>query len=112
MLGLRSYGPSSFASLTDDQGNYLQVAGGQMTCMLERREAVNKRHFRAHLATPSKVFSDGTVLVFGGGELKLAADEWLSASVVLDAFLAFFKGQPLPPLLKWRDVTAMFPELS
>jgi hypothetical protein len=25
---LRSYGPSSFASLTDEHGSYLQVAGG------------------------------------------------------------------------------------
>lgn len=29
---LRSHRPSSFASLTDEHGNYLQVAGGELTC--------------------------------------------------------------------------------
>ena len=112
ILALRSYGPSSFASLTDGQGNYLQVAGGGVTCMLERRDAVNGKHFRAHLDTPSNVFPDGTVLAFGGGELKLAADEWLAAPLVVEAFVAFLNGKALPTTIKWRDMTAMFPELA
>jgi hypothetical protein len=33
---LHSYGPSSHASLTDDTGNYVQVAGGAATCMIEQ----------------------------------------------------------------------------
>lgn len=36
IMKLRSYGRSSFASLTDEHGNYLQVAGGGITCLLER----------------------------------------------------------------------------
>lgn len=31
---LRSYGPSSYASLTDDGGNYVQVAGRRWRCLL------------------------------------------------------------------------------
>src|SRR5438552_2235378 len=76
ILGLRSYGPSSFASLTDEKGDYLQVAGGGVTCLLERRDAATGRHYRAFHDNPSAVFADGTALVFGGGEVKLAADEW------------------------------------
>ncbi len=109
---LRSYGPSSFASLTDAQGSYLQVAGGGVTCMLEWRDAVNRRHFRAHLDSPSKVFPDGTILTFSGGEVKLQADEWLTAPMVEAAFLAFLKGEPLPEAIGWRDISAMFENLA
>jgi hypothetical protein len=109
---LRSYGPSSYASLTDAQGSYLQVAGGGVTCMLEWRDAVNRRHFRAHLDASSKVFPDGTILTFSGGEVKLRADEWLTAPMVEEAFLAFLRGQSLPPSIKWRDISAMFDDLA
>ena len=109
---LRSYGPSSYASLTDAQGSYLQMAGGGVTCMLEWRDAVNRRHFRAHLDAPSKVFPDGTILTFGGGEVKLKNDEWLTASMVEAAFLAFLEGKPLPAAIGWRDISAMFENLA
>jgi len=108
---LRSYGPSSYASLTDMSGNYLQVAGGGVTCLLERRDAANRRHCRAHLGTPSKVFPAGTLLVFGGGEIKLQADEWLMSSLVEDAFLAFMEDKPLLPAIHWREISAMFGDL-
>lgn len=109
---LRSYGPCSFASLTDAEGNYLQVAGGGVTCMLERRDAVNRRHYRAHLDTPSKVFPEGTILSFGGGEVKLRADEWLTATMVEETFLAFLEGKAFPASLQWRDVSATFAGLA
>ena len=32
---LRSYGPSSFASLADAEGNYVQVGGGGVTCQAD-----------------------------------------------------------------------------
>lgn len=105
ILALRSYGPSSFASLTDEEGNYLQVAGGGVTCMLERREASSGRHYRAYGEEPSKVYPDGTLLMFGGGKIALQADEWFTAPVVADAFLAFLNGQELPSSIRWRDVT-------
>ena len=74
--------------------------------MLERRDGTSGRHYRAYLDTPSKVFPDGTVLAFGGGELRLMADEWLKASLVTEAFLAFLNGSALPDSIKWRDVTS------
>ncbi|AYM76203.1 hypothetical protein D9M09_10660 [Janthinobacterium agaricidamnosum] len=108
IAGLRSYGPSSYASLTDDEGNYLQVAGGGITCMLERRDVATGRHYRAYHDVASKVYPDGTILAFGGGEIKLLADEWFTAPVVADVFVAFVNGHELPPSVKWRDVTATF----
>ncbi|WP_205598370.1 hypothetical protein [Caulobacter sp. 17J65-9] len=105
ILGLRSSGPSSFASLTDDLGNYIQVGGGGVTCLLERRDAGTGRHFRAHHAAPSEVFADGTKLVFSAGEVPLAADEWFDSRSVLEAFLAFRTRSELPADILWREVT-------
>ena len=110
VMALRSYGPSSFASLTDEQGNYLQVAGGGVTCMLERRDVASGHHLRGYKEEKSKVFPDGTSLTFGGGEIRLAADEWFTAQEVADVFSSFLRGGELPASVKWRDVTAMFVE--
>jgi|SRR3954467_3073458 len=112
VLGLRSYGPSSFASLTDSEGNYLQVAGGGVTCMLEMRDAASRRHYRAFHDVLRPVHPDGTLLVFGGGEIPLKADEWFAAPAVADAFASFLQGEKLPSSIKWRDVTDLFPELK
>jgi|ERR1700691_208201 hypothetical protein len=108
LSALRSYGPSSFASLTDESGSYLQVAGGGPHCLLERYNAPEDKFYRAYLDTKHKVFADGTVLAFGGGELKLLSDEWISIAVVIDAFLAFLHHSGLPAGIKWRDVTKNF----
>ncbi|QBE62070.1 hypothetical protein EWM63_02960 [Pseudoduganella lutea] len=104
---LRSYGPSSFASLTDAHGNYLQVAGGGLTCLLERRTAAGAQHFRAYLEKPSGIHPDGTTLAFSGGQVKLRADEWISAPLVIDAFTAFLQGHELPQTIRWRDITTL-----
>jgi hypothetical protein len=105
IASLRSYGPSSFASLTDDKGNYLQVAGGGVTCMMERRDAVLARHFRAYQDKRSQVFADGSILAFGGGEIKLSSDEWFTSADVEETFLAFLAKTALPQRVKWRDIT-------
>lgn len=39
LKSLKSYGPASYASLTDASGNYVQVAGGGVICMIERYDA-------------------------------------------------------------------------
>lgn len=112
VLGLRSYGPSSFASMTDEAGNYLQVAGGGVTCMLEMRDASARRHYRAYQDVYRPIHPDGTLLVFGGGEIPLRADEWFAAPMVADAFVSFLKGEELPSSIRWRDVTSLFPDLT
>ena len=73
---LRSYGPSSYASLTDDAGNYVQVAGGGVSCMVEHFEIDGERRRRAFHDKPSPVRPDGTILVFGAGNIPMQSDEW------------------------------------
>jgi hypothetical protein len=105
LLALRSYGPSSFASLMDEEGNYVQIAGGGGTCSLERHEAASGKQFRAYQDARSKVFADGTRLSFGGGSIELTADEWFTAGDAIDVFLAFLRREPLPQKINWRDIS-------
>ena len=76
--------------------------------MLERRDVSTASHYRAYQDTASKIYPDGTILAFGGGEIKLAADEWFTAPMVLGVFLAFLERRELPTSVKWRDITDIF----
>ncbi|MFM0009173.1 hypothetical protein [Paraburkholderia sediminicola] len=104
---LRSYGPSSFASVTDVEGNYVQVGGDGVTCLVERYLAASKERQRAYHDYPSPVRPDGALLVFGAGQIALKADEWFVASEVEEIFLAFLKGSELPSYVKWRQAPGL-----
>ncbi|WP_163836661.1 hypothetical protein [Spartinivicinus ruber] len=99
---LKSHGPSSFASLTVSNGDYVQVAGGRMTCMLEKREGVSQ--YRAYHDNPSTPFPDGTILSFSAGDIPLKNDEWFNIGEAIDAFTCFLKKNKLPTSIKWRKV--------
>jgi len=111
ILSLRNHGRHSFATLADDRGNYLLVAGGGVTCMLERRDVDAGRMLRAFVDRPAKTVPDGTILAFGAGQLRLLADEWLTAPQVAEAFDAFLLGKPWPVQLHWRDQGDVLPRI-
>ncbi|KLU24031.1 hypothetical protein EOS_22375 [Caballeronia mineralivorans PML1(12)] len=99
---LRSYGPSSYASLTDDAGNYVQVAGGGVSCMVEQFEIDGERRRRAFHDKPSPVRPNGTILLFGAGNVPMQSDEWFMSDQVVEIFLAFLDGKAFPPSIHWR----------
>ena len=100
---LKSYGPSSYASLTDAVGNYVQVAGGGITCMLEWYDVKSMRRLRAFHDKPNAVFPDGTILSFRAGKIPMRSDEWFMSDQVVDVFLAFLNGRTFPEYVHWRD---------
>lgn len=99
---LWSVGKHSYASLTSSDGSYVQVAGGKATCMVEKFDAATQARWRAFHDKPSPVFPDGTLLVFGAGELALKADEWFAADAVVDIFLCFKAARGYPDSVHWR----------
>lgn len=99
---LRSYGPSSYASITDMHGSYLQVAGGGVTCLLELYQSNTGKRFRAFGDTKNKAFPDGTLLVFRAGQIAMQADEWFMADKIAEAFCCFLEGKELPKDIHWR----------
>ncbi|WP_188036849.1 hypothetical protein [Pseudomonas sp. EZ-C24] len=68
---LKSYGPGSYACLTDEDGNYVQVAGGRFTCFIEAYDAKIKALFRGYHSDSSTNFEDGSWLSFGAGRVQL-----------------------------------------
>jgi hypothetical protein len=99
---LRSYGPSSYASITASSGSYLQVGGGGVTCLLEFYQAETGKRFRAFGEKKNPAFPDGTLLVFRAGQIPMMSDEWIMAGKVADAFCCFAEGKELPKDIHWR----------
>lgn len=99
---LKSYGRSSYASLTNESGSYVQVAGGGVSCMVELFDASAEVCSRAFHDKPSAARPDGTILVFGAGNLPMRSDEWFMANQVVEIFLAFHATAPFPNYVCWR----------
>ena len=104
---LKSYGPHSFASLTHENGSYIQVAGGGQTCVIEKRSA-DGTHLRAYLETPRVPFEGEQTLVFGGGRITMQPNEILAIDGVIELFRVFFGKDDAPDWVHWRDMSAMF----
>ncbi|AZF24379.1 hypothetical protein [Pseudomonas sp. R2-60-08W] len=104
---LKSYGSSSFACITDDDGNYMQVAGGRFTCFIERYDAKSKKLFRGYHSNSSMNFEDGTLLSFGGGRVPLNKDEWFNIDDVIEVFSLFTQNQTLPENIYWREIRVL-----
>ena len=102
LRALRSYGPSSYASLTDDAGSYVQVAGGAASCLLELYKVDTGKRLRAYGDVRNKTRPDGTLLVFRAGEIPMMADEWFMADQAADAFCCFLEGKEFPAGFHWR----------
>ncbi|WP_133295988.1 hypothetical protein [Zooshikella ganghwensis] len=76
LKSLKSFGPNSFAILSLPSGDFVQVAGGRMTCLLEKK--VGSTIYRAYQSNPSTPFPDGTILSFSGGDVAMKNDEWFN----------------------------------
>lgn len=87
----------------DSTGDYVQVAGGGATCMLERFDKRCNIRYRGFHAKPSPVFPDGTILAFGGGHLRMNSDEWFLISQVEEVFFCFRHSIEYPQDIFWRQ---------
>ncbi|WP_175759269.1 hypothetical protein [Burkholderia ambifaria] len=99
---LRSYGPSSYASLTNENGSYVQIAGGGVTCMVEHFDAETQARSRAFHDRHNPVCPDGTILVFRAGNIPMRSDEWFISTQVIDIFTAFLNSTAFPVYVHWR----------
>ena len=104
---LKSYGRSSYASLTNESGDYVQVAGGGVSCMVELFDASAEVRSRAFHDKPNAARPDGTILVFGAGNLPMRSDEWFMANQVVEIFLAFHSNAPFPDYVRWRPAPTL-----
>lgn len=99
---LKSYGPSSFASLTSLDGSYVQVAGGRVTCILEYKSSNSNSLSRAYLTEKRAPFEGIQTLMCGAGHIKMMPDEILFIDDVIPVFEAFYLGTAFPEVVLWR----------
>ena len=92
------------AILNREDGSYIQVGGGGMTCALEWRDATD-RQFRAFQDPPVVPWPGVTELHISGGFVRLRQEEFFHIGQVRGAFLAFFRRAPSPEYIRWRDIT-------
>lgn len=74
-----------------------------MTCVLEKREG--NHQLRAFQDPPVVPWPGTTELKISGGSIGLRQDEFFRMPQVLEAFLAFYRAEPLPEFISWRDIT-------
>ena len=106
VLGLQ-HGGTSFASLTDETGNYIQVAGSRPWCLIERRRLKPLQHERAFQKTPNPKYKDGAKLLTGAGNISLKQDEWFLLKDAAEVFVAFLRKDSLPEHVQWRSMNEM-----
>jgi len=94
----------TFASLTDNSGNYVQVVGGRPWCMVEWRQVDPLIHRRANSEAVRRPYKDGATIRSGAGEIILRADEWLLLKQAADIFAAFHAGKSFPEFVRWRTI--------
>lgn len=104
---LRSYGPSSFAILTNSEGEYLQIAGGAVTCVIEYGMPAENKQYRAHLKRAKVPFDGPQTLMFGGGQMEMQPDEILFIDDVIPLYRSFFEAKSWPEGIMWRDMSSV-----
>lgn len=105
---LEATGPHSFASLTRQDGSYVQVAGGKHQCVVEKRDVSDNTHWRAYHSETCSPSDAEHILSFGGGQMTMAKEEIFSIDEVISVWRAFFEASSFPPGMEWRDMTEMF----
>ena len=103
VMSLRSH-LSTFGSLTDATGNYVQVAGGRPWCMVEWRQTKPLQHSRAYTTINRRPYKDGAPIHFTAGPVSLREDEWILQKQAAEIFIAFLKGDEFPDFVCWRPI--------
>ena len=101
---LRSVGKYSYATLSKENGEYIQVAGGRVTWVLEHRTAQGVQS-RAFLSSPRTAMRGGLTMSFAKGNIvAFTPEECLFIDDVVLAFHSFINDEPFPGHIYWRTL--------
>lgn len=109
---LTPLGRKTFAILDSGRGSYLQVAGGQVSCVVELNRAPDASEpgrWRAVLEVPHGNYKVAVTKHFGAGTLLVQPDEVLWIDDVVAVFGEFFGGQDFPGFVRWRRMPGLAP---
>lgn len=105
LRALRPGSKTTWLALVDEERGFVQVAGGRITCVLERGEP-GGQVFRAYSDDPSMIEDHTKNLSVEDGKVPVEPDEWLDLARVELVCAAFLEGKDPRevPGLSWREV--------
>ncbi len=99
---LKMVGRSHFLVLSTLEGNWIQVAGGSLCCIVERYCATSQVLWRAHRVKGMPVYQDASRFKLRGVDRAIQGDEILHMAEAEEIALAFRAGSDLSDLFPWR----------
>lgn len=96
-----SWADTTFAILDAGNGDYVQMLGGGVGCCIEWRDARTGRHYRGSQQPPKVHWKHRTQR----DRLWLEPEEFFIIDQVIEAFVAYLHGRPMPEYIIWRDIT-------
>ena len=100
-LGKLKGSQRSFARLIDDEGNFIQMAGGGFSCLIEI--VSGKIIKRASQEEPIVPWQETTTLSTTCGEFEMDPREYFSIDQVKEAFFRYLNGDRKLEYLKWQE---------
>jgi hypothetical protein len=104
LRSLKLYGRSQFLVLSTMDGDWIQIAGGTLSCIVERYSAETPVLWRAHRRLALSSFRDATKFGFRGHDREVAPDEILRMAEAEEILLAFRSGSDVSALMSWRAI--------
>jgi hypothetical protein len=98
---------SSFFTLVDSSGNYVQTAGAKLRLIVEYRR-VHGDLFQHFVMGQDLEDKSEKSINYSGGAIKLQANEILNISKAKEIFERFYKFGTVPSNLLLRDITQSF----
>jgi len=94
----------TFAYLTRENGEYLQVGVERPWCVLEWRQLSPVLHQRAFVINRQRDIDAGVEINFTAGPIPLEQDEWIPIELVSKCFEAYLVGCNFPESISWRSI--------
>jgi len=92
----------SFAILSSNDENFIQMTGGGYSCILEI--SIDGELFRASQEKAMVPWAETTTLHTSCGEFKVEPKEYFNVQQVTDAFVKFLAGDRTHEKYKWKRV--------
>jgi hypothetical protein len=102
---LRLVGRSQFLVLSEMDGDWLQIAGGTLCCIVERYCARSKTLWRAHRVKCLQMYAGVHEFALSGSNRQIEPDELLRMAEAEEIALAFRNAGDVTQIFAWRAIS-------
>lgn len=94
----------SFASLTSEDGSYIQMAGGGFSCCIETN--IKCELSRASQSPKIVPWEESSIIPTSAGDVCVEPEEYFSIKQVVELFTCFLSKESYPENIKWKVINA------